>query len=384
MKVCKKCNKTYLDDSKFCEDCGAPLKLLQEIPEGKQVKKILIHQKLALVDNSERPKKVLPKPLKRVKPLVHEKAYQESEQNKGIEEILLAKFLTKSVTVVNEPKAEEPEQVVGREYVVEESTVEEFTHDNVQNVEQGKKKGIKLSLIFAAVGLLALIGVGLLFLFGAKSATYIKCKDSVFFQQEGGKYFLDIDTDGEFDVIDNLEWITTSVSEKKIEIICSSNKEGFMRSGVISLSYGSQSKSVEVIQKGTATYIKLSPNNLVFSSKGGTEKVVIDTDGSGLNVVGSGCEIKNQSESGFDVYVDSHSGAPRTGKITVFSGSVSTVMTFYQKGKCGRCLGSGKVVCSACSGSGKVQSWYNYGDACSVCAKSGSIICPDCSGTGEK
>lgn len=191
MKVCKKCNKTYLDDSKFCEDCGAPLELLQEIPEGKQVKKILIHQKLASVDNSERPKKVLPKPLKRVKPLVHEKAYQESEQNKGIEEILLAKFLTKSVTVVNEPKAEEPEQVaesepaveeskseepeqvVGREYVVEESTVEEFTHDNVQNVEQGKKKGIKLSLIFAAVGLLALIGVGLLFLFGAKSATYI-------------------------------------------------------------------------------------------------------------------------------------------------------------------------------------------------------------------
>lgn len=384
MKVCKKCNKTYLDDSKFCEDCGAPLELLQEIPEGKQVKKILIHQKLASVDNSERPKKMLPKPLKRVKPLVHEKADQESEQNRGIEEILLAKFLTKSVTVVDEPKAEEPEPVVEQESVVEESTVEEFTHDNVQNVEQGKKKGIKLSLIFAAVGLLALIGVGLFFLFGAKSATYIKCKDSVFFQQEGGKYFLDIDTDGEFDVIDDLEWITTSVSEKKIEIICSSNKEGFMRSGVISLSYGSQSMSVDVIQKGTATYIKLSPNNLVFSSKGGTEKVVIDTDGSGLNVVGSGCEIKNRSESGFDVYVDSHSGAPRTGKITVFSGSVSTEMTFYQKGKCCRCHGSGKVVCSACSGSGKVQSWYNYGDACSVCAKSGSIICPDCSGTGEK
>ena len=281
---------------------------------------------------------------------------------------------------VAEPNTAEPESIVEPEVAVEEPK----TAEPEQNRRQNKKKGISLPLIIAVVGLLALIGVGAFFLFGEKTATFINCQENVSFVKEGGLYNLKVETDGDFEVAEDIEWISVSVADGRVSIECDPNNNGVYRSAILHLVSGELSESVEICQKGSATYINLSPEKLEFSSKGGEVTVEIDSDGSGFSIVGQECEITNKSERGFTVSVSSHSGAPREGKITVTSGNVSKELLFYQKGVCGRCGGTGKVVCSACAGTGKNQSWFSYGDPCSACSRLGKVACMACGGTGEK
>ena len=310
------------------------------------------------------------KPLKRAEPFVSSTTVFQSDNDTVLGGTLL----------VAEPKTAESEPVVEPEVAV----AEPQTAEPESNRRQNKKKGISLPLIIAVVGLLALIGVGALFLFGEKTATFIKCQEYVSFVKEGGLYILKVETDGDFEVAEDIEWISASVADGRVSIECDPNDNGVYRSVILHLVSGELSESVEICQKGSATYINLSPEKLEFSSKGGEVTVEIDSDGSGFSIVGQECEITNKSERGFTVSVSSHSGAPREGKITVTSGNVSKELLFYQKGVCGRCGGTGKVVCSACAGTRKNQSWFSYGDHCPACGRSGKVACMACGGTGEK
>ena len=374
MKVCTKCNKSYLDDAKFCEVCGASLDLVQEESEAKpkptKIKPKRLGPKIGAVKKSDAPRKQMAKPLKRAEPFVSSTTVFQSDNDTVLGGTLL----------VAEPKTAEPEPVVEPEVAVEEPK----TAEPEQYRRQNKKKGISLPLIIAVVGLLALIGVGAFFLFGEKTATFINCQENVSFVKEGGLYNLKVETDGDFEVAEDIEWISVSVADGRVSIECDPNNNGVYRSAILHLVSGELSESVEICQKGSATYINLSPEKLEFSSKGGELTVEIDSDGSGFSIVGQECEITNKSERGFTVSVSSHSGAPREGKITVTSGNVSKELLFYQKGVCGRCGGTGKVVCSACAGTGKNQSWFSYGDPCSACSRLGKVACMACGGTGEK
>ena len=374
MKVCTKCNKSYLDDAKFCEVCGASLDLVQEESEAKpkptKIKPKRLGPKIGAVKKSDAPRKQMAKPLKRAEPFVSSTTVFQSDNDTVLGGTLL----------VAEPKTAEPEPVVESEVAVEDPK----TAEPEQYRRQNKKKGISLPLIIAVVGLLALIGVGAFFLFGEKTATFINCQENVSFVKEGGLYNLKVETDGDFEVAEDIEWISVSVADGRVSIECDPNNNGVYRSAILHLVSGELSESVEICQKGSATYINLSPEKLEFSSKGGELTVEIDSDGSGFSIVGQECEITNKSERGFTVSVSSHSGAPREGKITVTSGNVSKERLFYQKGVCGRCGGTGKVVCSACAGTGKNQSWFSYGDPCSACSRLGKVACMACGGTGEK
>lgn len=392
MKVCTKCNKSYLDDAKFCEVCGASLDLVQEESEAKpkptKIKPKRLGPKIGAVKKSDAPRKQMAKPLKRAEPFVSSTTVFQSDNDTVLGGTLL----------VAEPKTAEPEPVVESEVAVVESKTAEpepvvepevadaepKTAEPEQYRRQNKKKGISLPLIIAVVGLLALIGVGAFFLFGEKTATFINCQENVSFVKEGGLYNLKVETDGDFEVAEDIEWISVSVADGRVSIECDPNNNGVYRSAILHLVSGELSESVEICQKGSATYINLSPEKLEFSSKGGELTVEIDSDGSGFSIVGQECEITNKSERGFTVSVSSHSGAPREGKITVTSGNVSKELLFYQKGVCGRCGGTGKVVCSACAGTGKNQSWFSYGDPCSACSRLGKVACMACGGTGEK
>ena len=74
MKVCTKCNKSYLDDAKFCEVCGASLDLVQEESEAKpkptKIKPKRLGPKIGAVKKSDAPRKQMAKPLKRAEPFV--------------------------------------------------------------------------------------------------------------------------------------------------------------------------------------------------------------------------------------------------------------------------------------------------------------------------
>ena len=410
MKVCTKCNKSYLDDAKFCEVCGASLDLVQEESEAKpkptKIKPKRLGPKIGAVKKSDAPRKQMAKPLKRAEPFVSSTTVFQSDNDTVLGGTLLVAepktaepepVVASEVAVVEtktaepepvvepevavaEPKTAEPEPVVEPEVAVEEPK----TAEPEQYRRQNKKKGISLPLIIAVVGLLALIGVGAFFLFGEKTATFINCQENVSFVKEGGLYNLKVETDGDFEVAEDIEWISVSVADGRVSIECDPNNNGVYRSAILHLVSGELSESVEICQKGSATYINLSPEKLEFSSKGGELTVEIDSDGSGFSIVGQECEITNKSERGFTVSVSSHSGAPREGKITVTSGNVSKELLFYQKGVCGRCGGTGKVVCSACAGTGKNQSWFSYGDPCSACSRLGKVACMACGGTGEK
>ena len=410
MKVCTKCNKSYLDDAKFCEVCGASLDLVQEESEAKpkptKIKPKRLGPKIGAVKKSDAPRKQMAKPLKRAEPFVSSTTVFQSDNDTVLGGTLLVAepktaepepVVESEVAVVEsktaepepvvepevavaEPKTAEPESIVEPEVAVEEPK----TAEPEQYRRQNKKKGISLPLIIAVVGLLALIGVGAFFLFGEKTATFINCQENVSFVKEGGLYDLKVETDGDFEVAEDIEWISVSVADGRVSIECDPNNNGVYRSAILHLVSGELSESVEICQKGSATYINLSPEKLEFSSKGGELTVEIDSDGSGFSIVGQECEITNKSERGFTVSVSSHSGAPREGKITVTSGNVSKELLFYQKGVCGRCGGTGKVVCSACAGTGKNQSWFSYGDPCSACSRLGKVACMACGGTGEK
>lgn len=392
MKVCTKCNKSYLDDAKFCEVCGASLDLVQEESEAKpkptKIKPKRLGPKIGAVKKSDAPRKQMAKPLKRAEPFVSSTTVFQSDNDTVLGGTLLVaepktaepEPVVESEVAVVESKTAEPEPVVEPEVAVEEPK----TAEPEQYRRQNKKKGISLPLIIAVVGLLALIGVGAFFLFGEKTATFINCQENVSFVKEGGLYNLKVETDGDFEVAEDIEWISVSVADGRVSIECDPNNNGVYRSAILHLVSGELSESVEICQKGSATYINLSPEKLEFSSKGGELTVEIDSDGSGFSIVGQECEITNKSERGFTVSVSSHSGAPREGKITVTSGNVSKELLFYQKGVCGRCGGTGKVVCSACAGTGKNQSWFSYGDPCSACSRLGKVACMACGGTGEK
>ena len=392
MKVCTKCNKSYLDDAKFCEVCGASLDLVQEESEAKpkptKIKPKRLGPKIGAVKKSDAPRKQMAKPLKRAEPFVSSTTVFQSDNDTVLGGTLLVaepktaepEPVVEPEVAVAEPNTAEPESIVEPEVAVEEPK----TAEPEQNRRQNKKKGISLPLIIAVVGLLALIGVGAFFLFGEKTATFINCQENVSFVKEGGLYNLKVETDGDFEVAEDIEWISVSVADGRVSIECDPNNNGVYRSAILHLVSGELSESVEICQKGSATYINLSPEKLEFSSKGGEVTVEIDSDGSGFSIVGQECEITNKSERGFTVSVSSHSGAPREGKITVTSGNVSKELLFYQKGVCGRCGGTGKVVCSTCAGTGKNQSWFSYGDPCSACSRLGKVACMACGGTGEK
>ena len=392
MKVCTKCNKSYLDDAKFCEVCVASLDLVQEESEAKpkptKIKPKRLGPKIGAVKKSDAPRKQMAKPLKRAEPFVSSTTVFQSDNDTVLGGTLLVaepktaepEPVVEPEVAVAEPNTAEPESIVEPEVAVEEPK----TAEPEQNRRQNKKKGISLPLIIAVVGLLALIGVGAFFLFGEKTATFINCQENVSFVKEGGLYNLKVETDGDFEVAEDIEWISVSVADGRVSIECDPNNNGVYRSAILHLVSGELSESVEICQKGSATYINLSPEKLEFSSKGGEVTVEIDSDGSGFSIVGQECEITNKSERGFTVSVSSHSGAPREGKITVTSGNVSKELLFYQKGVCGRCGGTGKVVCSACAGTGKNQSWFSYGDPCSACSRLGKVACMACGGTGEK
>ena len=281
---------------------------------------------------------------------------------------------------VAEPKTAEPEPVVEPEVAV----AEPKTAEPETNRRQNKKKGISLPLIIAVVGLLALIGVGAFFLFGEKTATFIKCQEHVSFVKEGGLYNLKVETDGDFEVAEDIEWISASVADGRVSIECDPNDNGVYRSVILHLVSGELSESVEICQKGSATYINLSPEKLEFPSKGGEVTVEIDSDGSGFSIVGQECEITNKSERGFKVSVSSHSGAPREGKITVASGNVSKELLFFQKEFAAGAEERARLFVQRVEEREKNQSWFSYGDPCSACGRSGKVACMACGGTGEK
>ena len=90
MKVCNKCNKSYLDGAKFCEVCGAPLDLVQENLEAKPKQKIMkpkkLGQKISAENNPDASNKEIAKPLKKVKPLVRKIAERDLQQEKALNE----------------------------------------------------------------------------------------------------------------------------------------------------------------------------------------------------------------------------------------------------------------------------------------------------------
>ena len=139
------------------------------------------------------------KPLKRAEPFVSSTTVFQSDNDTVLGGTLL----------VAEPKTAESEPVVEPEVAV----AEPQTAEPESNRRQNKKKGISLPLIIAVVGLLALIGVGAFFLFGEKTATFIKCQEHVSFVKEGGLYILKVETDGDFEVAEDIEWISASVAD---------------------------------------------------------------------------------------------------------------------------------------------------------------------------
>ncbi len=250
-----------------------------------------------------------------------------------------------------------------------------------------------------------LIGMGLLVLCACGGATYITpSSDSVNFSIEGGEEKVTISADGNWDIAECPDWVTTEIQEDVLVIKTKANETGSILEGDIVLKGKDDVEAtIGVTQASSCTYITVSETEVVIPKEGGTKEISVDTDGAKVIIEASdgiNAELTNETLS---ISAPSNQGFAKKGTVTLACDTVTTIVNVSIEGSvCKRCNGKGKISCTHCYGRG-----YNFsGDAPVACTKcgghgllgepdipgyppmggrkgSGRMACPECGGSGH-
>ncbi len=136
-------------------------------------------------------------------------------------------------------------------------------------------------------------------------------------------------------VRDNASWLTTSLSGNTLSANYSSNTGSSPRTATITVSGGSLSRTVTVVQAGNPT-LSLSPSNRDVSSSASSTTFSVSTNLSPSQVsVRDNASWLTTSLSGSTLranYSSNTGSSPRTATITVSGGSLSRTVTVVQAG----------------------------------------------------
>lgn len=233
-------------------------------------------------------------------------------------------------------------------------------------------------------------GAGIAFYLATKKkeATYLNLSaNQVLMPRTASQYDVEVDTDGDWDLTHQSDWIETSSNGNKIHIECTENETGQNRQGWITITSGQSHVTISVVQSGFASFLKVDHESLAVEKSGGTFTVHVSTDGKGFHVqYPDYCEVTTGSGT-FTITFPANENYARTGAINVSSDSQMASISCSQQGKCVVCNGTGEMQCTTCGGTGKVMAGVNmwggvmYQD-CSVCGGSGRVKCTTCNGTG--
>lgn len=221
-----------------------------------------------------------------------------------------------------------------------------------------------------------------------KEATYLNLSATqVLMPRVVSEYDIEVDTDGDWDLTHESDWIKTSTQGNKLHIDCDENTTGDNRKGWITITSGEQHVSIVVIQAGFASYIKVDKQNLVVDKAGSEFTINVNTDGSNYEVqYPNYCSVTKGATS-FTINIPDNPDYAREGSLVVTSDQASTTVSFAQHGKCPICNGTGKMNCTTCNGTGTIITGYDgmfnaITGQCSACGGTGSVTCTTCSGTG--
>ncbi len=179
-------------------------------------------------------------------------------------------------------------------------------------------------------------------------------------------------------VHDNASWLTTSLSGSTLRANYSSNTGSSSRTATITVSGGSLTRTVTVVQAGNPA-LSLSPSRRAVSSSGGSTTFSVSTNlGSSQISVRDNASWLTTSLSGSTLranYSSNTGSSPRTATITVSGGSLTRTVTVVQAGS----AACGNATLTSSSGSfndGSGSSTYGNNLRCSwlIDVSSGRII----------
>ncbi len=230
-----------------------------------------------------------------------------------------------------------------------------------------------------AVGFFALLN------YLMNAATYLRLEpNQLIGTKQGGEEVVDVDYDGYIWVINHVpDWVEIEEYEQSFQVKVGPNLTGSNREGSITVQSGDLIALVMIQQKATAAYIRVSENSIHFSKTGGTETVLIDTDGCDYTVEYPDFVSITTSKDNIGIKAYSNSNEYRSGYVILKEDNVRTRIHITQGGTCNNCHGSGNVSCAQCMG----QGGWGYGmfySQCWFCGGDGKIQCGTCDGTGER
>ena len=243
---------------------------------------------------------------------------------------------------------------------------------------------MKKTIIISAVVAVAALVAGYLCGYIGNSATYITANpDSLVFGKAGGEMKLLISTDARrWRIKWCPEWAKAKKEGDTLVFNCPYTETKTTNYDTLYLEAAKEQLAIPVKQYGRATFIRFSPDTLVFPQKGGTLKAVMHTDGGKIRGLNEGnLDVKINGEEVTVTASENDSPYDRDSYIIVNSDQLEGRLYYHQNGKGGRNVVVRKVAakpCPECGGLGKLLNSVDMSTG-----EKSYTECPVCHGTGK-
>jgi hypothetical protein len=229
-------------------------------------------------------------------------------------------------------------------------------------------------------------GLFVLYYYINNAATYLRLEpDNIQVRKFGDAACkIDIDYDGYMWHVNHApDWVSVKDEEEKCFYLkVEPNRSGQTREGTITVQSGKLVTQLNIQQLGVATVISVSSDNIVFDREGGTQTVLVISDGFDWHLkVPDWLTVSEDSIVKLKIECPENKGNYRNGSIIVYEDNVSYTIRVQQAGKCYSCNGEGCFTCRSCLGSGQIG-FGVYTSPCYTCGSTGKVMCSTCGGNG--
>ncbi|MGM9868799.1 MAG: hypothetical protein ACI30R_04130 [Sodaliphilus sp.] len=183
-----------------------------------------------------------------------------------------------------------------------------------------------------------------------------------------------------------------------VYITTKANDSGKIRKDVVVVRCGASNISINIEQGIKATHLELpNGNKIKLGKEGGTQELVVVTDGSVKVEAFEGVDAKYDNGK-LIVSTPKNDGNRIKGVIKISAGKFSKEVNVTVDGKvCPTCKGTGTIRCKTCGGNGYIPCEYSGWNGCPSCGGRGycyrvpdtdyregrgKVTCPTCKGKG--
>lgn len=234
-----------------------------------------------------------------------------------------------------------------------------------------------------------------------KATTLNPAQTEMEFSKAGGELQIPVGSDGHWSIENCPEWLKAKATDTALVCKVEPNTTGASRECTLVLAGAENVRaSVIVRQADKCTHIDASPSVVTIPKEGGSETVIISTDGAHLDINVSDGITAEFNNNTLTVSAPANEGVTKHGTIAITCEDISKEIIVNVEGNiCPTCGGSGKIRCPKCKGKG----WYPIdvaggGAACERCGGrwngftddssdwkdgTGRITCPTCGGAGH-